>query len=249
MKKIPSVILAFALLALPALCSAAPPHSPGYEGDYRQPPLIYPEPPRPRGYASAFLGFQVATDTDVTSTDFITGRTFNDRVEFDPGINVGGTAGYDFGIFRMEGELSYKHSEIHSITDQSNGFQFHSVDGNLGALAMMFNTFIDLHNPTPITPYFGGGIGFALLHLSDTFAVDAQGGAPQQLLLYPSDDATVFAYQAGAGLEIAINRLLSLDLGYRYFGTAKARFDSNFDTSTSLQFESHNAVVGVRFKF
>lgn len=228
MKRSLIAIVALITLAIPAICPAAP--------------------VRPGAYVSGFLGVNVARDADVTTSDF-PNPNFSDRVEFDPGINIGGTGGYDFGIIRMEGELSYKHAEIRSITDQSDGFRFHNPDGNLGALAMMFNVFFDLHNDTPVTPYLGGGIGFAALHLSDTFGTDTRSGVPERLLLYSEDDDTVFAYQAGAGLEIALNRQLSLDLGYRYFGTAKARFEKDLINTTDLKFESHNASVGIRVKF
>jgi opacity protein-like surface antigen len=166
-------------------------------------------------------------------------------VEFDPGVNIGGTGGFDFGFVRLEGELSYKHGEMTSITDRDTGDRIRNVDGSLGALAMMFNGFFDLHNDTPVTPYLGGGIGFAALHLSDTFGTDALGRG----LVYTEDDDTVFAYQAGAGLEIALNRMLSLDVGYRYFGTSKARFDSDLNFTDELKFESHNGAVGLRVKF
>ncbi|AJE02672.1 outer membrane protein [Geobacter pickeringii] len=224
MNKFIIAIAAIALCAIPAVSGAAP--------------------PRPGAYVSGFLGVSAPLDTDVTSINNTSGSVFNDRVEFDPSINVGGTGGYDFGLIRLEGEISYKHAEIKSITDDT-GFRFRGVDGNLGALAVMGNAFFDLHNATPVTPYWGGGIGFAVLHLSDTYGNDAVG----RLLLYPSDDATVFAYQAGGGLEIAINRQFSLDLGYRYFGTAKATFDSDPLTTTKLKYESHNGMVGFRVKF
>lgn len=217
------------VFGMPSICAAIPAH--------------------PGPYVTGFLGVSIPRDADVTSTDFVSNTTFDDRVEFDPGLSIGGTGGYDFGMIRVEGELSYKYSEMKSITDKSDGFKFRSVDGNLGALAVMFNAFFDLHNQSPVTPYWGAGIGFAALHLSDTFGTDTRGGGFQRVLLYPEDDATVFAYQAGAGLEIALNRQLSLDVGYRYFGTDKARFDSDIFTTTELKYESHNALVGVRFRF
>lgn len=225
-------LLAFttlAIMATPAFCLAAPPH--------------------PGPYVSGFLGVSTPRDTDVTTDDYTNAQTFNDRVALDPGIYVGGTAGYDFGIVRLEGELSYRYSEMKSITDQADGYQFQSPDGNLGVLAVMGNAFFDFHNRSPITPYWGGGIGFATMHLSDTYGIDTRSGTAQDLLLYPADDATVFAYQAGAGMEVALNRRISLDIGYRYFGTATARFDSDRATPTELKFESHNALVGLRVKF
>lgn len=224
MKRISAVVAVVALCAVPVVAGATS--------------------PRPGGYVSGFFGVSAAADTDVTSIDNQSGEVFNDRVEYDPNIYVGGTGGYDFGHFRLEGELSYKHAEISSITDDT-GFRFRGVDGSLGALAFMANAFVDVHNNTPVTPYFGGGIGFAVLSLSDTFGSDNSG----RLLLYPDDDTTVFAYQAGGGLEIAISPSLSLDLGYRYFGTTKGTFDSDWITTTKLRYESHNGMVGFRVKF
>lgn len=224
MKRISAVVAVVALCAVPVVAGATS--------------------PRPGGYVSGFFGVSAAADTDVTSINNQSGEVFNDRVEYDPNIYVGGTGGYDFGHFRLEGELSYKHAEISSITDDT-GFRFRGVDGSLGALAFMANAFVDVHNNTPVTPYFGGGIGFAVLSLSDTFGSDNSG----RLLLYPDDDTTVFAYQAGGGLEIAINPSLSLDLGYRYFGTTKGTFDSDWITTTKLKYESHNGMVGFRVKF
>lgn len=225
-------IAAIAALAFPAVSQATP---------------IHPGP-----YVSGFIGGSSVTNTDVTTTDFSNGGTFNERVRFDPSINIGGTGGFDFGVVRLEGELSYKHGEISSVTSQNAATgatsQFVSTDGSLGALAMMVNAFVDLHNYSPITPYLGGGIGFAALHLTDTFGTNISATPIARGLVYAHDDDTVFAYQAGGGLEVALNRRLSLDLGYRYFATSKARFDRTL-ISTSMKFESHNGAVGLRVKF
>ena len=205
-------------------------------------------PVRPGGYFSGFIGANATQDTNVSTTTFGPGGgTINDRVESDPGIYIGGTGGYDFGYVRLEGELSYRHAEMNVVNDKTNNVRYVNVDGRIGALAMMFNTFVNLRNDTPVTPYFGGGAGFAALHLSDTNGINSNTGV--QTGLYQSDDDTVFAYQAGAGLEIALSRRISLDLGYRYFGTSTAKFDKNFNKSTELILRSHNGAVGVRVKF
>lgn len=215
MKRSLIVIAAILTLAIPAVCSATT--------------------ARPGAYVSGFLGVSGFRDTDVSNRS----GTLDDDVEFDPGINVGGTGGFDFGFVRLEGELSYKHGEISSLDDRVNNTLYLNTDGSLGALAAMFNVFIDLHNYSPVTPYFGGGIGFATLHLDDTF-----GGSQT---LYVRDDDTVFAFQAGAGLEIELNPMFSLDLGYRYFGTSEARFNDN--AGAELELRSHNGAVGFRVKF
>jgi len=222
-------IATLAVLTIPAVCTAIP--------------------ARPGPYVSGFLGLSILNDTTVTTSNLLNNTSpFTDQVEFDPGLSIGGTGGYDFGFLRLEGELSYKQAEISAITDDT-GFRFHNVDGNLGALAWMFNAFYDMHNDSPITPYFGGGIGFATLFLSNTFGTDINNGVASRPLLYPKDDTTVFAYQAGAGMEIAIQRKLSLDLGYRYFGTSKGTFDKDITRNVDLKFESHNVNLGVRVKF
>jgi opacity protein-like surface antigen len=223
MKRYFLVLAALITLASPAVCAATP--------------------PRLGPYVSGFLGISVPQNADVAGVDYleVPPLAFNERVEFDPSINVGGTAGYDFGIIRLEGEISYKHGELASITDQIGGQRFSNADGSLGALAMMFNAFFDLHNPSPITPYWGGGVGFAAMHLSDTFV--------NNVLFYQEDDDAVFAYQVGAGLEIALNHMLSLDLGYRYFGTTKANFGRNLDIATDLELQSHNVAIGFRVKY
>ncbi len=227
MKKSIVIFAAVAAFLVPALCSATP--------------------PRPGPYVAGFAGVSIPRDTEATTTDFDTGLTFRDNVEFDAGPYVGGAAGFDFGFLRLEGELSYRFSEIKSITDKDNNLSFHDVDGNLGALSVMANAFFDLHNQSPITPYFGGGIGFAVLHMDDTTGIDPVSG--NRLLLYPSDDSTVFAYQVGAGVEIALNPMMSLDVGYRYFGTEGATFENGFLSTSDVKLESHNVMVGVRVKF
>jgi len=209
------------------------------------PAISFAMPPRPGPYVSGFLGISVPQNVDVTGFD--ANIDINERVEFDPGVNIGGTGGYDFGFIRLEGELSYKYSNISMVSEKSGGDTFANTDGGVGVFAFMANGFFDLHNDSPVTPYIGGGIGFATLHLDDTFATQRSTG--NRVLLYPSGDATVFAYQVGAGLEIALSRRLSLDLGYRYFATDKARFDNDVYTTTNLKFESHNFAAGVRVKF
>lgn len=222
------IITSALLLAMPTICSAAPHAGP---------------------YVSGFIGVSVPRDRNVTTDDFINSTTYHDQIEFDPGINIGGTGGYDFGFLRLEGEISYKNSEINSITDQRDNYRFRNPDGNLGVAAFMANAFFDLHNESRVTPYLGGGIGFASLRLSDTHGTDTRGGTFSRPRLYDEGDDTVFAYQAGAGVEIALNRRFSLDVGYRYFGTDTATFNKDSLWVNSLKFESHNAAVGFRVTF
>lgn len=206
-------------------------------------------PMQPGPYVTGFIGVTMPRRSDnVTTTDFSTTpiSTFSERTRFDPGVYIGGAGGFDFGFIRLEGELSYKEADINSIKDNTGGNQYRDIDGNLGALAFMTNAFFDFHNYTPVTPYVGAGIGFATLHLDDTYATDKNGVRQH---MYPRDDSTVFAYQVGAGLNIDLTRRYSLDLGYRYFNTDWANFSRHQLDTSSIRFESHNAAVGFRIKF
>jgi len=212
------------------------------------PAASFAAPARPGPYFSAFLGASAPQETSVTISEFNPVTTKNAGVQFDPGINIGGSAGYDFGFLRIEEEMSYKNGDISSVTEQGFNTRYVNVDGHLGSFAMLTNGFFDLHNDSPVTPYLGGGIGFATLNLSTTRGVDANLGVLNDHI-FQSDQDTVFAYQAGAGLEVALNRRFSLDLGYRHFGTSRASFRKDWPNSTDLKLQSDNAQIGLRMRF
>lgn len=200
-------------------------------------------------YMSGFIGVNGSEDQDVSSTDYITNGTYSDRIEFDPGSNIGLTGGYDFGVVRLEGELSYKNAEIKSITNQIPSERFHNASGDIGVTATMFNAFMNIYNSSPVTPYFGGGIGLATIILSDTRGTRIVNGTSNRELIYGSGNDTVFAYQVGGGVDIALNRHFSLDVGYRYFITNRANIDSDQEISTNLEFATHTASIGFRYKY
>lgn len=199
---------------------------------------------RPGPYVSGFLGMTNAKDSAIF-TDISGGGIADETVSFDPGIYTGVTGGYDFGYVRLEGEISYKHSGMSEIKDNTGVNSYRNVDGDVGVLATMFNAFFDLHNDSPVTPYFGGGIGVATIYISDSYAT---AGTTRQHL-YSKDDDSVFAYQVGAGAEIALRPRYSLDIGYRYFSADKASFTNGLFLSHGLKMESHNVAVGFRVKF
>lgn len=214
------------------------------------PAVSFAMPAQKGPYLSVFVGASAPQDSSVTISEFNPAVSTKDaQVRFDPGLNIGGSAGYDFGFFRLEGEMSYKNSSITSVTEQqAPGTRYVNTDGNLGAFAMMMNGFFDLHNESPVTPYLGGGVGYAALNLDTTRGVDVQSGLLNNSI-FRSDEDNVFAYQAGGGLQVALNRRLSLDLGYRYFGTTMASFRKDWPNSTDLKLSSHNGAVGLRIKF
>jgi opacity protein-like surface antigen len=191
--------------------------------------------PRATGYGSIFIGANMAVDDSIDTYDPYYDRTFTDDIEYDPGIYVGGAVGGDMGIVRIEGEISYRQSQIDQITLEGASSSSH-VDGDVGVLAIMANVFFDIPTGGPVTPYIGGGIGFASIAIDDT-RVDGY-------YYSDSDDEGVFAYQLGAGVAIDLNRRLALDIGYRFFGTSEADF-----AYTSMEYQSHSVMLGLRYGF
>lgn len=155
--------------------------------------------------------------THITSVD---ASLIPTDTHYDNGIGFGGAIGIDLGsIFRIENELSYKYAS------GRNG-------GNLNALAWMLNAWIQPRNDAPVTPYFGGGFGLGRGHVST---------------IGPSDGViTGIAYQVGGGLDIRLDRRLSLDIGYRYFGISDA---SNNNAAANNELAGSSVMGGLRVRF
>lgn len=184
-----------------------------------------------------YVGVQLgATLLDDSSNDY-NNIAFSFDSEYDPGFNVGTTGGIDFGMARVEAELTYRQNDVDTL--QTGGISY-SGDGDISALSLMANGFFDIDTNSPVTPYIGAGIGFANVSMND---VTADGAA------VADDDDTVFAYQFGLGVAFDLNNLLALDVGYRYFATLDPEFtDADGDTFES-EYGGHNLDVGLRIKF
>lgn len=213
------------------------------------PSLVCAEAVQTGPYFSLFIGGSAFKDTAAVNSDFVTGTSFNENIKFNPGVYFGGNYGYDFGLVRLEGELAYRWASIDRITSQTNAYRISEVDGSMGVASGMMNLFLDLHNDSPITPYVGGGVGVATLSMSDTFGYVSNGVSTRYETLYLENDKTVFAYQVGGGLDLALGRHFALDLGYRYFRTNEAHFDTYFPISNSLRSDNHNVRIGFKVKF
>ncbi len=157
-----------------------------------------------------------------------------ERVSYKAGYTISGVVGIrtESG-FRPEAELAYKAVDM----DQ---FKYYNLSAPLKAdeevFAAMANVFYDIKVSSHVFPYLGGGIGVATYHIDHAPTVLVDNALPNGTLIVPKDNDTVFAYQAGAGVNVEISRHVMVDLGYRYFG-----FDSDF--------ESHNLQVGVNYQF
>ena len=160
------------------------------------------------------------------------------KVLVDPGLAVSAVAGYtlkniDRADIRLEGELAYRYNE----TDE---YQKSDLDGDITSVALMFNVAVDFVNKTAFTPYVLGGLGVANVSFNDF----ESGG-----VTILDDDDTVLAYQLGAGCSFNLTEKLDLDLGYRYFSTAKPEVRDEAREKVKINYQNHALMLGLRYSF
>ena len=185
----------------------------------------------PGFYAGVNAGLIVPSDVRVSSPGF------SADVSRKVGYAIGGAAGYDFGTnVRAEAEISYKANDTSEL---KNGNSATGYNSSITALNFMANAYYDIHavHSFGVMPYVGGGVGVA--RLSNSNGVVAGG----------SSSDTVFAYQVGAGVAYDVSSNVTMDVGYRYFGTSDAKFNENASNIVTMKYDSHNILAGLRFRF
>lgn len=183
-------------------------------------------------YISGNLGFATVSDSDLTDSA-LPGVTLD--IESDPGFALGVAAGYAYGNnIRFEAEVTYQKNDL-----DKGGLMGLDVGltGDRSSLALLLNGYYDFANDSAFTPFISAGLGTARVEVND-FNVTGSGDPAI------SDDATVFAYQFGAGVAYAINENMYLDVKYRYLGTS----DPEYGTET-FEYSSHNFYAGLRVFF
>jgi len=183
-------------------------------------------------YISAGLGMAFLSDADVTDS---TAPGVQLSFESDAGFSGLLALGYRYtDNFRMETELFYQTNDYDKTV--YNGADV-NLSGDTSCLAGLINAYYDFANASGFTPFVTAGAGIAKVKTSE-FNITGSGVSST------SDDDTVFAYQAGAGLSYAISPSLSIDCTYRYFAT----LDPEFDTAES-EYASHNIYIGLRLSY
>ena len=194
-------------------------------------------------YLGANIGANFLGDSEFDTA--AAGRVDND---YDTGFALSGQVGYDtgqlwpYGGLRGELELSYRENEIDQHSIAALGGQQPGSTGTASTTAVMANLFHDFQTGTPLTPYVGGGIGYAWSSLDD-YGVRA---APNAL----DDDDSAFAWQLGAGLGYAVTEQATVSLDYRYFSTrADATSNVGGSVNSDVDLDSHTVMLGLRYRF
>lgn len=206
-------------------------------------------------YVSLFGGASLLSSVKssghmVTTTGYI--RNEHASSSFKTGFVVGGNMGVDWGTFRTEIELGIRQnnaSKAKASFSYSSGTGLQgpidisptSVDLNLRSYSLMANVWYDFKDvlPNGITPYVGGGLGFAEVQLS---------GKVNGAKIHQSNSSD-FAWQVGAGLSIPVSDTVKLFADYRYtdLGSATLNFrPSGLKLNQNGAISGHNILVGFR---
>ena len=179
-------------------------------------------------YMNGNLGAVWLTDSDISQSDGTKGTA-----EYDTGFGITGALGYDFGMFRVEGEVGYRKNDYDKVG--ASGQPKVNTGGDVSNWDLMVNGYLDIKTETPFTPYVGLGIGGAFL---DSSAVNAGG------ITIRSDNDSVFAYQAIAGVAYTFAEVWMAQLEYRFFGTTDPTYGG-----TESEYKAHNLFIGIRYNF
>jgi opacity protein-like surface antigen len=169
--------------------------------------------------------------TNTGNTDIARQRVAN--VKYKTGYDVDLIGGYDFGMFRLEGELGYKRAKAKSLSIDTtflnlvntNSGTVYTGDTDFGlnnhtsVYSAMLNGLVDFGGNGGIGGYVGAGAGYASVH---------QFG----------DSKGKFAWQLLAGVYAPVSSNIDVGLKYRYF-----RAGSN-DSSVDYAFSPVGTTCG-----
>ena len=188
-----------------------------------------------RPYIEAQIGAVFAEENDagpVSDMDFDTGIA--------SAVAIGLDHGWRYAHARSELEFAYHQSDV----DGGSLSGLKVTDGEVEALSLLLNLFYTIETGYSITPYIMGGLGVAFLDIDNVTIAGTS---------FIEDSEFALAYQTGVGLDLPLTDSLSLDLSYRYFGTADKEFENNTVSSSTkyfdFRYETHNALQGLRYKF
>jgi opacity protein-like surface antigen len=174
-------------------------------------------------------------------------------IDYKTGYDVDLIGGYDFGMFRVEGEVAYKHAKINDIEfDEPFLFAINgaldidpaltnediNVGGKASVLSGMVNAMLDFGDDAGWSGFVGGGAGIARVKVL-------------------GDSDSGFAWQAIAGVRMAISENIDLGLKYRYFRTKTLNFSDDLDfgpdgfvpIDARGKFQSHSLLLSLVYNF
>ncbi len=215
----------FTLPAASALAEEEMPDLLGKEGDFSlAPPEVGDEDVREGWYLRAGGGYIIPHANRLTAE-----KTPLAKGAGSSGWSVGGGLGYRFSDWvRIEASLDY-------LALGRSGLPFAAFETS--ATVALANLYLDLPTIYGLTPYVGGGLGFAETRLDTGLMLPAQ------------RNDTRFAWSLAAGVSYAVNSRWSVDLGYRYISLGSPDYPGFFETARIDTLGTHEVRLALRYQF
>lgn len=167
-------------------------------------------------YVGLGAGIVVPESTSVTISGSVTG---SGNVNYDDGPAVLGMFGYHFNDYIVgEGELGYSSLDYSNISGSLTAGSLGTISGKIGvngnvdAVVGLFNALITPLGKSELSPYIGGGIGFA----STDAKVNSLSANGVTAAVNSSNSETDLAADAVVGLDFGVTNHFSLGGRYQY---------------------------------
>ena len=155
-------------------------------------------------------------------------------------FSLGAGFGYNFrDTIRGDITVDYRNDTDVSATHPVTGATHRTV---LSSVTVMANVYYDLQGRNRLTPYVGGGIGFAY-NETDTHTISTGGSTS-------GHGQAEFAAALMAGFSYRMNDSLLFDAGYRYLFLGDAKTESAGTTNwlSIDDIRAHELRLGVRYE-
>ncbi|MGN6156088.1 MAG: outer membrane protein [Sphingomicrobium sp.] len=176
--------------------------------------------------------------------------TYNDafKVHNKTGFDLDAIAGYNFGMFRLEGELGYKRANSKVRVNPSFVTAYDAATG-----VTLIDSDFDLSRHTTVLSAMVNGLVNADL---GGFNIYGGGGVGYAKVKEFGDSDSAFAWQLIAGASVPVSSNVDVGLKYRYFRTGNLHFadaatlpDAAIAFDSSGKFSSHSVLASLIYKF
>ena len=155
-------------------------------------------------YVGVDLGALLVEDSEYDFNDATHSIDRAVEVEYDTGLDAALVGGYDFGLFRVEGELGRKRAGVDKIRlgpvlEDTAEEAFIDADGSIKAWSAMANVLIDIGDQDSWSGFMGGGVGLAKVKTSVDFSGEFPTIPETDFGFHDSD--SVMAWQLVAGVR------------------------------------------------
>ena len=204
-----------------------------------------------RWYIGGDVGVLLPRNTEVDVTDVTTGQTFENAVDIQhhTGWEIDGNFGYDMGMFKIEAEAAYKHSNFDAVDPSAAWVSFLqasvpgvivvdqdiNLDEGIDIINLMANGMVDFGPDDGFGGYIGGGIGFGF--------AKAYGESDEGL-----------AWQLIAGARYPVSESIDIGLKYKYFDMSDVDFrtgtvvrGTNFNIDLDGKYRSHSILLNFTY--